>query len=103
MATTQNTSSLISSVYKSRSTILELMKMQGYNVDEYDGFSVNEVNTMKLNNQLDMILEKNKEDVDIKRKPKIYVRYYLAKSLRPQNLQEMIDDLKAQVSELQDK
>ena len=93
MATTQNTSSLISSVYKSRSTILELMKMQGYNVDEYDGFSVNEVNTMKLNNQLDMILEKNKEDVDIKRKPKIYVRYYLAKSLRPQNLQEMIDDL----------
>lgn len=93
MATTQNTSSLISSVYKSRSTILELMKMQGYNVDEYDGFSVNEVNTMKLNNQLDMILEKNIEDVDIKRKPKIYVRYYLAKSLRPQNLQEMIDDL----------
>lgn len=93
MATTQNTSSLISSVYKSRSTILELMKMQGYNVDEYDGFSVNEVNTMKLNNQLDMILEKNNEDVDIKRKPKIYVRYYLAKSLRPQNLQEMIDDL----------
>jgi DNA-directed RNA polymerase subunit H len=93
MATTQNTSSLISSVYKSRSNLLELMKMQGYNVDEYDGFSVNEVNTMKLNNQLDMILEKNKEDVDIKRKPKIYVRYYLAKSLRPQNLQEMIDDL----------
>jgi DNA-directed RNA polymerase subunit H (RpoH/RPB5) len=93
MATTQNTSSLISSVYKSRSTLLELMKMQGYNIDEYEGFSVNEVNTMKLNNQLDMILEKDNEDVDIKRKPKIYIRYYLAKSLRPQNLQEMIDDL----------
>ena len=93
MATTQNTSSLISSVYKSRSTLLELMKMQGYDVDEYDGFSVNEVNTMKLNNQLDMILEKNKESEDTKRKSKIYIRYYLAKSLRPQNLQEMIDDL----------
>jgi DNA-directed RNA polymerase subunit H (RpoH/RPB5) len=93
MTTVQNTSSLISSVYKSRSNILELMKMQGYNVGEYDGFSVNEVNTMKLNNQLDMILEKNKEDEDTKIKPKIYIRYYLAKSLRPQNLQEMIDDL----------
>ena len=93
MATTQNTSSLISSVYKSRSIILDLMKMQGYDVDEYDGFSVNEVNTMKLNNQLDMILEKNKESEDTKRKSKIYIRYYLAKSLRPQNLQEMIDDL----------
>ena len=67
--------------------------MQGYNTSDYEGFSVNEVNTMKVNNQLDMILEKYVEDVDLKRKPKIYIRYYLAKSLRPQNLQEMIDDL----------
>jgi len=93
MATVQNTSSLISSIYKSRRIVLELMKTQGYEINDYDGFSVNEVNTMKINNQLDMILEKENEDVDIKRKPKIYIRYYLAKSLRPQNLQEMIDDL----------
>jgi len=93
MATVQNTSSLISSIYKSRRIVLELMKTQGYETDDYDGFSVNEVNTMKVNNQLDMILEKDKEDVDIKRKPKIYIRYYLAKALRPQNLQETIDDL----------
>jgi DNA-directed RNA polymerase subunit H (RpoH/RPB5) len=93
MATTQNTSSLISSVYKSRAILLELMNMQGYNIDEYEGFSVNEVNTMKLNNQLDMILEKNKVSTSEKRQSKIYIRYYLAKSLRPQNLQEMIDDL----------
>lgn len=89
----QNTSSLISSIYKSRTILLELMGMQGYNVYDYEGFSINEVNTMKVNNQLDMILEKNTEDVDLKRKTKIYIRYYLAKSLRPQNLQEMIDDL----------
>ena len=91
MATAQNTSSLISSVYKSRSILLDLMKMQGYNVDEYEGFSVSEVNTMKTNNQLDMILEKKKVSADEKRQSKIYLRYYLAKSLRPQNLQEMID------------
>ena len=93
MAAAQNTSSLISSVYKSRSTLLDLMKMQGYNVDEYEGFSVSEINTMKTNNQLDMILEKNKVNAEEKRQSKIYIRYYLAKSLRPQNLQEMIDDL----------
>jgi DNA-directed RNA polymerase subunit H (RpoH/RPB5) len=69
------------------------MKMQGYDTNDYEGFSVNEVNTMKVNNQLDMILEKTTDDVDMKRKPKIYIRYYLAKTLRPQNLQEMIDDL----------
>jgi DNA-directed RNA polymerase subunit H (RpoH/RPB5) len=93
MATVQNTSSLISSIYKSRTIILDQMKVQGYDTNDYEGFSVNEVNTMKVNNQLDMILEKTTEDVDIKRKPKIYIRYYLAKTLRPQNLQEMIDDL----------
>ena len=89
----QNTSSLISSIYKSRTILLDLMGMQGYNTYDYEGFSVNEVNTMKVNNQLDMILEKRDEDVDLKRKSKIYIRYYLAKSLRPQNVQEMIDDL----------
>ena len=93
MATVQNTSSLISSIYKSRTILLELMKMQGYDTNDYEGFSVNEVNTMKVNNQLDMILEKSEADLDLNYKPKIYIRYYLAKSLRPQNLQEMIDDL----------
>ena len=98
----QNTSSLISQVYRSRSVILDLMKKQGYNVSEYQGFSVNEVNTMKTNNQLDMILEKNiggeaetkgEPDIASNKKTKIYIKYYLAKALRPGNLQEMIDDL----------
>jgi len=87
----QNTSSLISQVYKSRGVILDLMKKQGYNVSEYEGFSINEVNTMKTNNQLDMILEKKMEGKEETKK--IYIRYYLAKTLRPSNLQEMIDDL----------
>ena len=98
--TSQNTSSLISQIYKSRSVILELMKAQNYNISEYDGFSVNEINTMKTNNQLDLILSKNpyeeEEDNVIKTEDyekKIYIKYYLGKSLRPNNLQEMIDDL----------
>jgi len=97
----QNTSSLTSQVYKSRTVILELMKKQGYDISEYEGFSVNEVNTMKTNNQLDMILHGKIDDSDDnasvqeadKQHKKMYVRYYLAKSLRPNNLQEMIDDL----------
>jgi len=95
----QNISSLISQIYNSRQVILELMKTQGYNVSEYEGFSINEINTMKTNNQLDMILEKNKEtngtsvEVSEKNQRKIYIKYYLAKALRPNNLQEMIDDL----------
>jgi DNA-directed RNA polymerase I, II, and III subunit RPABC1 len=90
----QNTSSLISSVYKSRKTLLDLMRKQGYNVSEYDNFSVNEVNAMFQNKQLDMLLEKSEESVNPNAsKRKVYIRYYLAKTLRPQNIQEMIDDL----------
>jgi len=59
---TQNTSRLISQIYKSRNVILELMEKQDYNVIDYKGFSINEVNTMKINNQLDMILEKDSNE-----------------------------------------
>jgi superfamily II DNA/RNA helicase len=84
--------------------ILDLMKKQSYNISEYDGFSINEVNTMTTNNQLDMILEKVEasdssilknipENIPENKNKKIYIKYYLAKALRPSNLQEMIDDL----------
>lgn len=84
---------LISSIYNSRNVLLELMSKQGYDIKDYQGFSVNEINIMKNNNQLDMILEQLHPHEDNKRKNKTYIRYYLARSLRPQNLQEMIDDL----------
>jgi DNA-directed RNA polymerase subunit H (RpoH/RPB5) len=91
--TSQNTSILISTVYNSRKIVLELMVKQGYNINYYANFSINVVNSMKQNNQLDMLLEKNEEDPVTKRKNKIYIRYYLGKMIRPANLQEMIDDL----------
>ena len=91
--TSQNSSAIISTVYTSRNTILDLMGKQGYNIEDYGNFSVNEVNSMKQNNQLDMLLEKKEEDPVTKRKNKIYIRYYLGKTIRPANLQEMIDDL----------
>ena len=69
------------------------MEAQGYNVKDNTDFNVNEVNAMFGNKQLDMVLEKKKEDEKTKQKSKIYIRYYLSKSLRPQNIQEMIDDL----------
>jgi DNA-directed RNA polymerase subunit H (RpoH/RPB5) len=91
--TSQNSSAMISTVYKSRKNILDLMEKQGYNIEDYSNFSINEVNSMKQNNQLDMLLEKKEEDPVSKRKNKIYIRYYLGKTIRPSNLQEMIDDL----------
>jgi len=86
--TSQNTSLLISHIFNSRKTILDLMAKQGYNTNDYTNFSVSEVNSMKLNNQLDMLLETSDEP-----KKKIYIRYYLTTRPAPKNIQEMIDDL----------
>ena len=90
----QNSSVLISQIYTSRKTILELMDTQGYNINDYANFSINEVNTMKQNNQLDMLLEIRDDKVNSENiKRKIYIRYYLTVRPAPKNIQEMIDDL----------
>ena len=86
----QNSNVLISSIYNSRKHLLDLMKKQNYNVDEYSNFSINEVNSMFQNNQLDIKLEKNTKE------NKAYIHYYLgktAKTITAKNLQDMIDDL----------
>jgi|688.fasta_scaffold41108_2 DNA-directed RNA polymerase subunit H len=85
-----NTSVLISEIYKSRKVVLELMDNQGYDTTGYSNFSMNEVNAMKQNNQLDMLLETKP---DMNKNKKIYIRYYLAKTIRPSNINEMIEDL----------
>lgn len=91
MATRQISSSLISSIYNSRKILLDLLEKQHYNAQDYSNFSINEVNTMSQNKQLDMLLEKDSNSGN--GKTKIYVRYYLGKVLKHQNIQEMIDDL----------
>ena len=89
-----NTSVLISQICQSRKTILELMDKQGFDVTGYSNFSVSEVNAMKQNNQLDMLLETADDKVTPENpKRKIYIRYYLTSRPAPKNIQEMIDDL----------
>jgi DNA-directed RNA polymerase subunit H (RpoH/RPB5) len=70
------------------------MEKQGYNTNDYANFTVSEVNSMKQNNQLDMLLETKEENITPENpKRKIYIRYYLSVRPAPKNIQEMIDDL----------
>jgi len=90
----QNSSILISHIFNSRKNILDLMEKQGYNVNDYSNFSINEVNSMKQNNQLDMLLETSEKNITVENpKKKIYIRYYLTVRPAAKNIQEMIDDL----------
>ena len=51
---------LINDIFNSRKIILELMDKQGYDISNFKNFGVNEVNILRQNNQLDLILEKKK-------------------------------------------
>ena len=84
-------SSLISSIHKSRQILVDLLTRQGYNTEDYANFSINEVNTMTQNKQLDMLVEKptTADSPTLK----MYIRYYLGNTLKQQTVQEIIDDL----------
>ena len=83
--TSKNSNILISVVYKSRRTVLDLMKEQGYEVNDYDHFGISEVNSMEQNNQLDMLLDNGTN--------KTYIRYFLNKKISVTNINDMIEDL----------
>lgn len=76
----------IKNIYKSRNILIGILQNRDFNVDDYNEFSINEINIMVNNNQLDLLLE-NKNNT------KIFVKYYLGKSLRPANIQEIAEDL----------
>ena len=81
---TDNTKVL--AVYKSREILLDILKTRGYNIEDYSGFSISEIHALFVNKQLDILLTNN----DGK---KIYIKYYLDKTIRPANVHDIIDDL----------
>jgi DNA-directed RNA polymerase subunit H (RpoH/RPB5) len=83
-------SGTVSALFKSRNILLQLLARQGMDVSNYTDYGVAEVQTMHTNNQLDMLLTTEK---DIHPTRKVYVKYYLAKTLRRENINHMIDDL----------
>ena len=88
MSKTTDYSSLISDIYQSRRIILEILhKKRGFDISDYAGCSINELNTMQTNKQLDMIFEHPET------KQRLYIKYHLAKNIKENHLYELIDDL----------
>lgn len=84
-----STNNKILRIYKSRKTILEILETNlGYNITDYVNFSINEIDSMFTNDQLDMLLQQKNGS------KKVYIKYYLqSKQIRPQNLDNIIEDL----------
>ena len=80
-------SPIISKIYKSRNIILEIVKRRGYKIEDYEGFSVNDIHTMFAKHQLDMLLEHKDNG------RKLYINYGIYKKLRQNYIDETIEDL----------
>jgi len=82
-----STTETIQKIYTSRNNLIDILQERNFNVSEYNEFSINEINIMVTNNQLDLLLENTSNS------QKIFVKYYLGKSLRPNNINDIVDDI----------
>lgn len=86
MSETNTSTTIISKLYKSRQIILEQLNQLGYNISNYDSFSINEVNIMFNKKQLDML-------IDSETTGRVYVKYAIYKKLSENSIYETITDL----------
>jgi len=78
----------ILNIYKARNNLLNILGTRGFNVTDYQGFSVSDVHTLINNNTLDLYLENGKKD------KKCFVKFYnLEKSIRPTNLYDLMEQV----------
>ena len=85
-----NTSSnRIASIFKSRTTIVTLLNDQGYDMSKYDSISINEIDAMTNNQQLDIYTSANNDN-----SRKVYVKYLIySKAIRSQNIEDLVTQL----------
>jgi DNA-directed RNA polymerase subunit H (RpoH/RPB5) len=81
----------VQTFYNSRTNLLDILETLGYNVSQYIGFSVNEIDERMKTMQLDMELKKPTGE-------KAYVKYVCGnkaptKMLNPKLLDQIIEDL----------
>jgi len=74
-------------LYKSRRTILNMMKNIGFEIKNDEFFSINEVDAMYKNNQLDILL---KDQNDSK---KVYIKYKIDGNFDKVTIDNIVEDL----------
>mgnify|MGYP005652888455 FL=1 len=83
-----NSNNRILKLFKSRKTIIDLLRTQGFNVSDYEDFNINEIDAMYSKKQLDLKFT-NQET-----KKNVYVKYFLdTKQIKPNTLDNIIEDL----------
>lgn len=97
--TTTYTTERLGEIYKSRNTLIEIMRHRGFDTETQQGFTYSEVAIMALNNQLDMIFTKpleleSSENTEISDSKKVYVKYNVSSTIRrPIVMTDMVEDM----------
>ena len=74
------------SLYNAKRNLLEILESRNFNIQDYVNTDINEIGIQYENKQLDMLLKDNKEK-------QIYVKFYINKTLKTQNIYDIIQDL----------
>jgi DNA-directed RNA polymerase subunit H (RpoH/RPB5) len=75
----------VSTIYKTRKILIQILKSRGYIVDDYENFTIGEISILIEMEKLDFIVENNL-------KHKIYVKYEL-KALKKRNIYNTYEEL----------
>jgi len=78
-------SQTILSLFNSRKNIIELLGELGFIIEDYESFSINEIDAMNKNAQMDMLIYHKTEP------KKAYIKY--VPFVRQNNLEVIVDDL----------
>ena len=80
----------ISRIYNSRKVLLEQLEKRGFDVSNFNNFSINDIHTMKEAADLDIYVTK---ELDDETKQRVYVKYHLGKRINPNYISDYVDDL----------
>ena len=61
MSQKASNSQTISKIFTSRKIMLDLAKERGFDISDYENFTINEIQVLTNNKQLDMLLEKTED------------------------------------------
>jgi DNA-directed RNA polymerase subunit H (RpoH/RPB5) len=86
----EQSSSVITAIFKSRVVLLNLLKRQGFLVDNYEGAGTHEIHTMKGHDQLDMLITNGTEG---RSKRVIYIKYAVTQKLMQRDIHNIVEDL----------
>lgn len=79
--------SAIINIFNSRKYLLEILNYRGFDTSNYENTNISEIGILSEQNQLDMLLNKPENG------KKIYVKFYVDKTIKSQNIYTIIEDL----------